>query len=110
MRITLSYILTVITFTVNASHNILNFGAIPFKTDLGAENANAAAFHKAVMSAHKHHSDKEVLIPANYTFNMVLVQTFDHIENVVITVDGTVLLSQKFGAMIQYEKNVLWNF
>jgi len=57
----------------NAAHSILNFGAIPTKSDLGTEFGNAAAFYKAVMFAHNHKSDKEVLIPANLTFSMVPV-------------------------------------
>ena len=67
----LSTIAVLFSNVVNAAHNILNFGAIPTKTDLGTEFGNAAAFHKAVMFAHNHKSDKEVLIPANLTFSMV---------------------------------------
>lgn len=57
----------------NAAHSILNFGAIPDKTDLGAVYGNADAFYSAVMFAHNHERDKEVLIPANYTFYMMPV-------------------------------------
>jgi polygalacturonase len=63
----------ILSSVVNAAHSILKFGAIPTKTDLGTEFGNAAAFYKAVMFAHNHKIDKEVLIPANLTFSMVTV-------------------------------------
>ena len=64
-------LVAIIICSVSAVQNILNFGAIPFKTDLGTEFGNAAAFYKAVMFAHNHKTDKHLLIPANYTFNIV---------------------------------------
>jgi len=92
------FIALILSSVVNAAHNILNFGAIPGKTDLGTEYGNAAAFYKAVMFANKHSRDREVLIPANLTFSMVPVQSFNNVTNVTITVDGTVLLSEKHDA------------
>ena len=87
-------VLLIFIAAVNAAHNILNFGAIPFKTDVATENGNAAAFYKAVMFAYNHGFDKQVLIPANYTFSMINVQTFKNISQVTIPVNGTVLLSK----------------
>jgi hypothetical protein len=95
MKSLLSTLAIVFNRVAFAAHNILDFGAIPSKTDIGTEYGNAAAFHKAVMFAHNHKTDKEVLIPANLTFSMVPAELFSNVTNVTITVNGTVLLSEK---------------
>lgn len=82
--------------TAQAAHNILDYGAMADNDSLRAEKANAAAFLAALSAANStaELSEREVIVPANMTFNMLAVSA-DNWSNMMITINGTIKLSKR---------------
>ena len=84
---------------VDALHDIRDYGALTDDDSLNAERVNAQAFMDAIVAANMTmgtaaEGDREVLIPANCTFNMMPAYAED-LNDLTITVDGTVKASKR---------------
>ena len=90
------------------AHNVLDFGAIPDRTDAETEKSNALAILSALSRAHEDDTDREILIPEGVTISsMPLV--FNNIDNVTFTIDGT-LLASKNNLDYPLDGNNVFNF
>lgn len=74
-------------------HDIRDYGAVPDLTDTASAFKNGDAIAAAINAANATASDREVLVPANYTFTFMPVTVAD-LVNLTITVDGTLLASK----------------
>ena len=85
--------------------NILNFGAVPDVTDSKSEYMNSYAFTKALEAASNGDfgEDRRVLVPADTVFSFMPTITTEGLEDVVIQIDGTILLSKNFKDYQTYE-------
>lgn len=94
----LAAVCLVLLTTVHAIHDIRDYGAISDDDSLHAERTNAQAVMDAIVAANYTEGlaegDREVLIPANCTFNMMPAYA-EHLTNLTITIDGTIKASKR---------------
>jgi polygalacturonase len=81
---------------VAAVRNIMDFGAIPDLEDTATAYANTNAIAAAINAANAADStDREVHVPADMTFTLMPIQ-MSNLNNLTITVDGTLLASKNW--------------
>lgn len=79
-----------------AAHNIMDYGAIPNLEDVTTAFKNGDAIAAAIAAANAEGElDREVLVPAGYNFTHMPVYA-SHLNNLTITVDGTLLASKSW--------------
>jgi len=82
------------SWVVKAAHNILDYGARPHKHSANDATVNADALWKALDAANAPDStDREVLVPADYSFTMYSVD-YSGLTDITLTIDGTILMSK----------------
>lgn len=84
--------ISLVIYLSHCSHNILNYGAVPFSEKSSDAFKNSDAVTRAVYAANSSEDDREVLIPEGYSFTMFNVQS-KNIKNVTITINGKIHLS-----------------
>ena len=93
--------------TVSGRFDIRDFGAIPNDDSLAAEEINSAAIMQAIVAANYTSVDeREVYIPSNLTFSSMPVYA-NFIQNLIITIDGTLIASKRNNMWPLGKKDVL---
>ena len=87
--------LSAVSGLASAVHNILDYGAVPDLTDTPSAYANSQAIADALIAASGDETDREVLIPADKTFNIMSFSTVD-LHDFSLRIDGTVLASANY--------------
>jgi len=88
--------------TANAVHNILDYGAIPDLENPITERNNSNAIEAAFASANEDALDREVYVPAGYTFSTLEINA-SNVHDITFTIDGTLLHSKNFESFPQEE-------